>query len=103
MEAAAGGLARLLRIGSGDGLKDLTTNARRLWMAAASDGVRRIIAALPVACLATALREGEARGRERLHLAAAQWMEKHIRDFRRGYELADLDMNKPVDNSRYFE
>lgn len=76
MEAAAGGLARLLRIGSGDGLKDLTTNARRLWMAAASDGVRRIIAALPVACLATALREGEARGRERLHLAAAQWMEK---------------------------
>lgn len=34
---------------------------------------------------------------------AAQWMEKHIRDFRRGYELADLDMNQPVDNSSYFE
>lgn len=34
---------------------------------------------------------------------AAQWMEKHIRDFRRGYELADLDMNQPVDNTSYFE
>lgn len=41
------------------------------------------------------------RNRDAKH--AAQWMEKHIRDFRRGYELADLDMNKPVDNSRYFE
>lgn len=34
---------------------------------------------------------------------AAQWMEKHIKDFRRGYELADLDMNQPVDNSSYFD
>lgn len=76
MEAAAGGLARLLRIGSGDGLRDLTTGARRLWMAAASAGVSRLLAALPVVCLATALDDGHARGRERLHLAAAQWMEK---------------------------
>jgi DNA-binding FadR family transcriptional regulator len=27
---------------------------------------------------------------------AALWMEKHVKDFRRGYELADLDMNQPV-------
>ena len=36
----------------------------------------RLLAAVPVACLATELKEGSARGRERLHLAAAQWMER---------------------------
>lgn len=76
LEAAAGGLARLLRIGSGEGVRDLTTAARRLWMAAAGEAVARLLLALPVACLATAVQEGSARGRERLHLAAAQWMEK---------------------------
>lgn len=29
---------------------------------------------------------------------ARDWMEKHIRDFRRGYELANLDMTEPVDH-----
>ncbi len=76
LEAAAGGLAKLLRIGSEQGVRDLTTSARRSWMAAAEAPIRRLLAALPVACLATALEEGKARGRERLHLAAAQWMEK---------------------------
>lgn len=76
LEAATGGLARLLRIGSGEGVKDLTTAARRLWMSAAAEPVARLVAALPVACLATELKEGAAHGRERLHLAAAQWMEK---------------------------
>ncbi len=32
---------------------------------------------------------------------AALWMEKHIKDFRRGYELANLDMDQPVDASRF--
>ena len=76
MEAATGGLARLLRVGSGEGVKDLTTTARRLWMAAAAEPVARLLAAVPVACLATELKDGAAQGRERLHLAAAQWMEK---------------------------
>lgn len=76
LEAAAGGLARLLRIGSEEGVRDLTTTARRAWMAAAEAPIARLVAALPVACLATALSEGHASGRERLHLAAAQWMEK---------------------------
>ncbi|MBR0671542.1 lipase family protein [Neoroseomonas soli] len=76
LEAAAGGLARLLRIGSSEGVRDLTTGVRRLWMAAAAEPVARLLAALPVACLATEVREGSARGRERLHLAAAQWMER---------------------------
>ena len=34
LEAAAGGLARLLRIGTKEGVRDLTTSARRAWMAA---------------------------------------------------------------------
>lgn len=76
LEAAAGGLARLLRIGSGDGVRDLTTSARRAWMLAADAPIRRLLDALPVACLATAVTEDHAQGRERLHLAAAQWMEK---------------------------
>ena len=28
---------------------------------------------------------------------AREWMEKHILDFKRGYELANLDMSTPVD------
>jgi hypothetical protein len=76
LEAAAGGLARMLRIGTAQGVRDLTTSVRRNWMAAAQAPVARLLAALPVACLATDLRPGTARGRERLHLAAAQWMEK---------------------------
>jgi hypothetical protein len=91
LEAAAGGLARLLRIGSGQGVRDLTTTARRTWMAAAADPVARLVAALPVACLATALAPGTARGRERLHLAASQWMEK------RGY--GSNDGLVPVDSA----
>jgi hypothetical protein len=76
LEAAAAGLARLLGIGSGDGVRDLTTAARRAWMQEHRAEIAALVAALPVACVATVLREGGARGRERLHLAAAQWMEK---------------------------
>jgi hypothetical protein len=76
LEAAAGGLARLLQIGSGEGVRDLTTAARRAWMEERRDAIAELVAALPVACVATTLQEGGARGRERLHLAAAQWMEK---------------------------
>lgn len=76
LEAAAGGLARLLRIGSGEGVRDLTTAARHAWMERHGAAIAALVAALPVACVATVLQEGGARGRERLHLAAAQWMEK---------------------------
>jgi hypothetical protein len=76
LEAAAGGFARMMRIGTEQGVRDLTTGVRRNWMAAAAGPIARLLAALPVACLATELQAGTARGRERLHLAAAQWMEK---------------------------
>jgi hypothetical protein len=76
LEAAAGGLARLLGIGSEAGVRDLTTAARQAWMAAHADGVARLVATLPVACLATEMQDNTAHGRERLHLAASRWMEK---------------------------
>lgn len=91
LETAAGGLARLLGIGTEEGVRDLTTSARRAWMAAAEAPIARLIAAMPVVCLATALSEGQASGRERLHLAAAQWMEK------RGY--GPNDGLVPVDSA----
>jgi GntR family transcriptional regulator, transcriptional repressor for pyruvate dehydrogenase complex len=34
--------------------------------------------------------------REREHLHAAEWMAKHIRDFRRGFELANIGLQQPV-------
>lgn len=91
LEAAAGGLARMLRVGSEEGVRDLTTAARRAWMAAAEAPIGRLVAALPVACLATAIADGQGRGRERLYYAAAQWMEK------RGY--GPNDGLVPVDSA----
>jgi DNA-binding FadR family transcriptional regulator len=35
--------------------------------------------------------------RERNETLSREWMEKHILDFKRGYELANLDMSAPVD------
>lgn len=35
--------------------------------------------------------------RSRDEKTAREWMEKHIQDFRRGYELANLDMSAPVE------
>jgi hypothetical protein len=91
LEAAAGGFARMMRIGSEQGVRDLTTAVRRNWMAAAQGPIARLVVALPVACLATALAPGTASGREKLHLAAAQWMEK------RGY--GPNDGLVPVDSA----
>lgn len=39
--------------------------------------------------IAEAIREGDA-------AKAREWMEKHVLDFRRGYELANLDMERPA-------
>lgn len=37
-----------------------------------------------------AVRDGDA-------VKATNWMQKHIRDFRRGYSIAKLDMDRPID------
>lgn len=35
--------------------------------------------------------------RERDSVAARDWMERHIMDFRRGYDLAGIDLDQAVD------
>ena len=42
--------------------------------------------------LATALRERDAP-------AAQEWMAKHIRDFRRGFEIAGIALERPIGNA----
>lgn len=73
-EASTRALSRLLGIGSGEGLLDLTTARRGAWMATHAGAVARLGGRVPVGCLATEIREGEVSGRERLHLMAARWL-----------------------------
>ena len=75
LAAASIGLARMLRIGSGEGLRDLTTHARQAWMAGHARAVAETLKRVPTVCVATAI-TANARGRERLHLAAGRWLEK---------------------------
>lgn len=74
LDAAAMGLARLLRIGSGEGLRDLTTARRAAWMGANAAAIGALLARLPVVCLATALPARGLRGRDRIYGLAARWM-----------------------------
>ena len=76
LAAASMALARMLRIGSGAGLRDLTTTARIAWMTAHAPGVAETLRRVPVVCLATTLHPDTVRRGERLYLAAARWMEK---------------------------
>lgn len=74
LDAAATGLARLLRIGSGEGIRDLTTARRAAWMEAQAQPIAALVARLPVVCLATALPARGLLGRDRLYGMAARWM-----------------------------
>lgn len=74
LDAAAMGLARLLRIGSGEGLRDLTTARRAAWMGANAAAIGALLARLPVVCLATALPARGLRGRDQIYGLAARWM-----------------------------
>lgn len=75
LAAASIALARMLRIGSGEGLRDLTTAARQAWMAAHARQLAEILKQVPTVCVATEITPN-VRGRERLHLAAARWLEQ---------------------------
>ena len=75
LAAAAQALAKVLRVGSDKGLRDLTTEARRAWMAAHREPIGTMLRRVPVVCVATEL-TGGARGRERFHLAASRWLLK---------------------------
>ena len=75
LASASMALARMLRIGSGEGLRDLTTQARHVWMTGHARQVAAALRQVPTVCVATAITP-DVRGRERLHLAAARWLEK---------------------------
>ncbi|WP_198368436.1 hypothetical protein [Roseomonas rosulenta] len=79
LSAASMTMVRGLGIGSGEGLRDLTRRARRRWMTRHAAEVAQVLAQVPTVCLATQLTPQNARGRARLYLPAARWME------RRGY------------------
>lgn len=67
--------SRLLGIGSGEGVPDLTPARRAAWMEAHAARIAALVARLPVACLATEI-GGALAGRERLHGMAARWLEQ---------------------------
>ncbi len=77
LDAAAAGLARLLRIGTGEGVRDLTTARRAAWMTAEADAIASLLTRLPIICLATALPARGLRGRDRLYGMGAKWMAGH--------------------------
>lgn len=76
LAAASIALARLLRVGSGEGLRDLTTTARGAWMTANARSVAAVLRQVPTVCVATTIEPATVRGRDRLYLAAARWMER---------------------------
>lgn len=75
LAAASIALAKLLKTGTGEALHDLTTTARAAWMAGHARQIEQIIRRVPVVCVATELKPAGARGRDRIYLAAARWMQ----------------------------
>lgn len=74
------GLARLgfrtLRIGDGEGLRDLTTPVRAAWMRAHAEAVADVVARVPVVAAATQVDGAAMRGRERAYGIVARWLER---------------------------
>lgn len=75
LAAASIALARLLKTGTGEALRDLTTAARGAWMSLHARQIDQILKRVPVVCVATELKPAGARGRDRIYLAAARWMQ----------------------------
>jgi hypothetical protein len=69
------GSLRLLRGGSGQGLRDLTTAARHAWMRENALELAMLVERIPIVCCATAVSE-ETIGPDRRYLALARWMER---------------------------
>lgn len=74
LASASIALAKLLRTGTGEALRDLTTTTRAAWMAGHARQVEQIVRRVPTICVATELKPAGARGRDRIYLAAARWM-----------------------------
>jgi hypothetical protein len=71
---AAHHAARALGLGTGRGVKDLTTPVRQAWMRDHATAIAALVAAVPVATLATAI--GPSPGpQDRAHAPLARWLE----------------------------
>ncbi|NKC29790.1 lipase family protein [Falsiroseomonas selenitidurans] len=68
-------VARLSRLGTGRGLRDLTCAARQGWMRAHGPAVAALVATIPVATLASAITHGRD-WREGMYRPLAAWMAK---------------------------
>jgi hypothetical protein len=75
LRATVTGSLRLLRAGSGAGLRDLTTSARQAWMRAHAAELARLTENIPIVCCATRVSEATV-GPDRRYLALARWMER---------------------------
>ena len=73
--ATVTGSLRLLRTGSGAGLRDLTTAARQEWMRAHAAPLAKLLDLIPVVCCATRVSEVTI-GPDRRYLALARWMDR---------------------------
>jgi hypothetical protein len=75
LRATVTGSLRLLRAGSGLGLRDLTTAARQAWMRENALQLAMLVEHIPLVCCATAVSEATI-GPDRRYLALARWMER---------------------------
>lgn len=74
LDATATSLARLLQIGSGEGIRDLTTTRRMTWMTTHAKAIAALIDQLPILCVATTIPAHGTRGRDRAYALADAWM-----------------------------
>jgi hypothetical protein len=75
LRLAADRVLRLVRLGEGQGLLDLTCAIRTPWMDAHAAAIEALAARLPMASLATVVGEGGS-WRDRPYLPLARWMER---------------------------
>ncbi len=76
LRLAVGGAVRLIRRGSGHGIQDLTTAARRLWMSQNAEHITHLVESLPMVCCASSLVGGDMAAVERRYLPLVRWMER---------------------------
>jgi alpha-beta hydrolase superfamily lysophospholipase len=76
LHGAARQLARLLGVGTGGGLVDLTTPARSAWMQRHAEPVAALAAALPVLSIGSQVKRETAVGPDRRYLPLAEWLER---------------------------
>lgn len=74
LHRTAGGILRMLRLGTGEGLHDLTTRARDAWMREHEEAVAALVARLPVLCVASTLDPETASGPDRRYLPLVRWL-----------------------------